>query len=62
MPRRSDIPDYFTDEFAHLLTAWSSIKKWGMPYSGGWAEQPCRLMDVMGEFERLYAEWEHDDN
>lgn len=52
------IPDMFTDEFVGLLNAWSKTRKFGMPFAGGWAEQPCRLMDVLSEFERMFAEWE----
>ena len=61
VPRR-DIEGYFTPEFAELLSAWSMTKRWKMmPFAGGWAEQPCRLMDVMNEFDTLYTEWEQDD-
>lgn len=59
--QRRAIPDYFTSEFSELLSAWANIKRWGMPFDGGWADQPCRLMDVMGEFERLYGEWEAEE-
>jgi hypothetical protein len=53
------IPDYFTDEFVDCLKAWSTTRRWSVfPFDGGWAEQPCRLMDVMNEFERMFAEWE----
>ena len=55
---RRDIRDYFTREFIDTLDVWASVKKWGMPYEGGWAEQPCRLMDVISEYDKMYAEWE----
>lgn len=59
--QRRAIPDYFTAEFADTLTAWSNTKRWGMPFEGGWADQPCRLMDVLVEYERMYNEWEADE-
>lgn len=57
---RRQIPDYFTDEFTELLSAWSQTRKFGMPFAGGWAEQPCRLMDVLKDFERMFAKWESE--
>lgn len=59
--QRRMIPDYFTPEFADTLGAWSNIRRWGMPFAGGWADQPCRLMDVMSEYERLFNEWEAEE-
>jgi hypothetical protein len=56
--RRNAIPSYFTAEFIGLLNAWLNVKRWGMPHGGGWAEQPCQLMDVMSAFESAYNQWE----
>lgn len=53
------IPDYFTPEFAELLDVWATTKEFGLPFSGNWAEQPCRLMDVMKAFNRIYNEWQN---
>ena len=57
---RNKISSYFTPEFVGLLNAWSNIKRWGMPFAGGWAEQPCRLMDVMTAFEAAFNAWESE--
>lgn len=50
--------EYFTEEFSELLSAWMNTKRWGMPFSGGWAEQPARVLDVFAAFEGLFSEWE----
>ena len=60
MPR-NQIPDLFTDEFTDLVNAWSLTKRWEtMPFEGGWAEQPARLMDVLTAFDVAYNDFEEE--
>jgi hypothetical protein len=59
---RNTIPDYCTREFATALRLWSDWKRFGLPYPGGWAEQPEPIMAVIRLFEAEYTEWESKKN
>jgi len=54
------IPDYFTPDFANMVEIWVNVKRWGMPFEGGWADQPAILMDVINLFEQAYNEYEEE--
>ena len=49
--RRCEIPGYFTDDVLSALDLWQTYRIFGLPYAGGWAEQPARLMDVIRTIE-----------
>jgi len=51
---RAKIPEYCTAEAAGAIGLWQNWKMFGMPFAGGWAEQPAVVMDVL---EVLEAEW-----
>jgi len=52
--RRGDVATMF-DEYARTaLDIWAYYHRFGLPYSGGWAEQPAVLMDVISAIEEEY--------
>lgn len=58
--RRDLVPRYFEGDAMALLRVWSNWKMGlGMPFSGGWAQQPARAMDglelCIGEMSRHEA-------
>jgi hypothetical protein len=50
---RSDIPGYLYPRAYAAISLWSMYKTFGLPFAGGWAEQPGIHMDVI---ERLETE------
>jgi len=48
---RYDIPSYFCEENMRLIGFWLKYRKYGLPYHGGWAEQPAVVMDVIDTLE-----------
>lgn len=38
--RRDKIPEYFTEDAIEAIDLWHRFKMLGLPFSGGWAEQP----------------------
>lgn len=57
---RARIPEYITDDQLQYIDWWFKWKKFGFPFSGGWAEQPAIYMDVIetleAEIDKLAAE------
>lgn len=50
---RARIPEYFNKDNDAKLGFYSRYKMFGFPFSGGWAEQPAYLLDIV---ERLESE------
>jgi hypothetical protein len=44
---RARIPEYFRGENAEKMEFYSRYKMFGWPFSGGWAEQPAYLVDIV---------------
>jgi hypothetical protein len=55
---RRDIPDLLTPEFAQALRVWTDYKRFGLPYHGGWAEQPAPLITLIRLFEGEFQTWQ----
>lgn len=59
---RARIPEYLNGDHLQYVEWWLKWKKFGFPYSGGWAEQPAIYMDVLevleAETDKLRAEHE----
>ena len=56
---RSAIPQYVTPTFWALFRVWHRYHiGLGLPYSGGWAEQPAHLVDVIELYESLYRQFQ----
>jgi hypothetical protein len=45
------VPELFTDFFWSALGVYNRFKMFGFPFSGGWAEQPAHIVDVIEAFE-----------
>jgi len=45
--RRKDIPEYFTPNIKAVINQYWKCSRYGFPYMGGWAEQPCIAMDII---------------
>ena len=45
--RRGDIPGFLTEENTGILRAYNLTKKYGLPYKGGWADQPGIVLDII---------------
>jgi hypothetical protein len=50
--RLDEVQDYYTDFFASALEVWHTFHVgMGLPFLGGWAEQPWHLYQVIYLFE-----------
>jgi len=45
--KRKDIPGILSAEVMQVIDWYWTTKRYGLPYSGGWAEQPCITVDVL---------------
>lgn len=48
-----------TFEVLEGIKLWGKWKRFGMPYAGGWAEQPARAWDIIEAIEGEYIEMEN---
>ena len=48
------IPELFTPYFWTCVGIWKRWKMLGLPYAGGWAEQPAHLIHVIELFEGMH--------
>jgi hypothetical protein len=44
---RRDIPKYLTPRLRSRVHIWENYRRFGLPFAGGWAEQPAVVMDVI---------------
>lgn len=44
---RKDIPRYLSGRARAAIRVWENFKLFGLPFAGGWAEQPAVYMDVI---------------
>lgn len=54
------VADYYNDEWWKAHGVWASCRAYGLPFSGGWAEQPARLMDAISIMDRIYERVERE--
>lgn len=45
--KRKDIPFIINENMKNILNNYHKTKIYGLPYSGGWAQQPCISMDII---------------
>jgi hypothetical protein len=50
---RSSIPGYFNKDNSEKIKFYFKYKLFGLPFAGGWIQQPAYLMDIL---ERLESE------
>lgn len=54
---RSEVGDYCDEYFWTGLDLWSKWRTFGgMPFGGGWAEQPAHIVDMISTIERAYKD------
>ena len=50
--KKSELKKILEDsEMVWALNLWVRTKRWGLPYAGGWAEQPAWVMDILDAIE-----------
>ena len=49
--KRDEIPEYFNEYYTSALLIYNRFKRFGLPFSGGWMEQPAYIMKVLELFE-----------
>jgi len=54
---RTQIKSYFNDFYHSGMQVYNRYKRFGLPYSGGWAEQPEYLLDIIECFEDTIHAW-----
>jgi len=55
--RRKEIPGLFSEFFRAAMAYHARYKAFGMPFAGGWAEQPERLLRVLEVVDHGIAEF-----
>jgi len=54
---RDTIPELLNDElFISMFNAWHGFKLFGLPFAGGYREQPCQWVDAVKMCEGIYNE------
>lgn len=48
---RKKILDYFNEYYMSALIIYNRYKRFGFPWSGGWAEQPDYIMSIIELFD-----------
>lgn len=54
---RRKIPEYLARDEIEMIRFFWQWKSLGWPFSGGWAEQPANLVDVVFLLEGEYTKW-----
>lgn len=53
----SQIPDYVDGELYSAVNLWNRWKSFGLPFGGGWAEQPAHVVDAIEAVEHGIREY-----
>ena len=48
---RYKIPEYFNDYYYSCLQLYNRYMSYGLPWSGGWAENPAYILDIIDAFK-----------
>lgn len=59
---RRRIDAYLTSDFWMGLGTWLQCKRWGLPYGGGWATAPARLLRLLQVFDGAEAKWQDEQS
>lgn len=62
---RARIPEYFTDDYEAAYDIYGKWRMFGLPFSGGWAEQPAYLLRIIETFEivrQMYEQYRSEKN
>jgi hypothetical protein len=49
--------DYLTPENLSIIQMYLNCREFGMPYSGGWLEQPFPLVQVLSALSNIYRKY-----
>lgn len=55
--RRDKLPEYFTPDNMQYIEYYINYRTFGFPYIGGWAEQPCHVLDLIKTLEMENNKW-----
>lgn len=53
---KADIPSYFNEYYYSAVMIYNRFKRFGFPWSGGWAEQPEYIVSLCEIFEATIDE------
>ena len=48
--KRAEIPGLFTEEYYSVLRIYNRYKRFGLPFDGGWAQQPEYILHIIESF------------
>ena len=54
---RKDILKHFNDYYLSALAIYNRFKRFGFPFSGGWAEQPEYIVNIIEMFDVTFEKW-----
>ncbi len=54
---KAKIPEYFTEYYHSAVMIYNRYKRFGFPWSGGWAEQPEYIVQLIEIFEATKDEY-----
>jgi hypothetical protein len=53
-----DIEGYLKDyDIVNAINLYARTKRWGLPFAGGWAEQPYWMLQVLDTLEQIEIEY-----
>ena len=55
-------PERYVREWAWAFRMWKMSRKHGLPFAGGWMEQPALVVDVLTALDDEYDRWEAEKN
>ena len=55
--RKSNIKDYYNEYYFSALAIYNRYKRFGFPWSGGWAEQPDYIVSIIEMFDVTLENW-----
>ena len=58
---RKKTQEYFTEYYLSALMFHNRFKRFGLPFTGGWAEQPGYLIEVIEIFEHVYMQYAENE-
>ena len=55
-------PEAFVREWGWAFGLWKMSRTHGLPFSGGWTEQPARVTDILAALDDEYDRWLEEKN
>jgi len=57
-----ECPEVYVRQWGWAFRLWKTTRKHGLPFSGGWADQPARVMDILTALDEEFDKWESEKN